>query len=41
MGLLVWIKSICNQYDAPTTAYACGQTEVSAPLSPFTHLPLR
>ena len=26
IGLLVWIKSICTKIDAPSVAYACGQT---------------
>lgn len=26
IGLLVWIKSICTEIDAPSVAYACGQT---------------
>ncbi len=27
IGLLVWIKTICTKRDAPTVAYACGQTK--------------
>lgn len=27
MGLLVWIKTICDIYDSPSVAYYCGQTQ--------------
>lgn len=27
IGLLVWIKSICTEIDAPSVAYTCGQTD--------------